>query len=285
MLLPRELRRRAFGAFRELFTRIGRRPSHDRGGRRSSLGGRGQLSLLDALLRPQTAPPILFIATARSADGSSSDAHDPRALAEAIPGLVRVLHLGPLAACDARALALRSILNGGPASDLLAQEIASEASGHPLFIDELALHAAAGHDTTKLLLDDALGARIAQLDPAAQRVTELVALALAPLTQDAVAAAAAMTPGELAPIVSLLRASNVVRTSGVRVTDRIEPYHDRVRQAVLRRIDPDTRRARHEALATVIAARQPRGAEGLAVHWREAGHPAIAAKYAAIRCA
>src|SRR5262249_14621184 len=79
-LMPRELRRRAFGAFRELFTGLARRHRLVIVIDDLHWADADSLALLDALLRPQSVPPLLLLATARSAAEGASDAHDPRAL-------------------------------------------------------------------------------------------------------------------------------------------------------------------------------------------------------------
>src|SRR6185312_10264460 len=101
-----------------------------------------------------------------------------------------------------------------------------------------------------------------------------------PIPQDVVASAAHVPAGELSRRAAMLRAANVVRTGGARMADAIEPYHDRVREAVLARTSDARRRALHEALAIAYEASSRGDPETLATHWREAGNGSQAATYA-----
>src|SRR5437762_10790114 len=49
--------------------------------------------------------------------------------------------------------------------------------------------------------------------------------------------------------VALLRVAHLVRGVKVQGDDAIEPYHDRVREAILQRLDAETRVRCHERLA------------------------------------
>jgi hypothetical protein len=64
------------------------------------------------------------------------------------------------------------------------------------------------------------------------------------------------------------------------MTDAIEPFHDRVREAIALALDEGTRRLRHEQLALALEAWDRGEIEPLAVHWRAAGEPVKAAAYA-----
>ena len=116
-----------------------------------------------------------------------------------------------------------------------AAAIADEAGGHPLFIDELVRHSArTATGAAPLRLDDALWARVARLERRRAQLLELVAVAGAPLA--AGDRARRRRRRRLRPSsreqVALLRVAHLVRTAGQRGDDAIEPYHDRVREAV-----------------------------------------------------
>ncbi len=265
---PQELRRRAFAALRELFTRLAlRRPvvlaiddlqwADDDG-----------LRVLSEILRPPDAPPLLVIGTVR-ATGTDDPALDR--LRAALHDDARVLAVTSLGTEEARRLAeavLRSA--GGPGADL--ELIAREAGGHPLFVEELARHVARGGSARdEVKLDGAIGARVAILEPQAREVLELVAVAGKPIAQEVVVAAARADPADFSRRVAALRAANLVRTSGARWVDAIEAYHDRVHEAVQAGLDGARRRVLHERLALAFEASPRRDAETLATHWREAG--------------
>jgi tetratricopeptide (TPR) repeat protein len=76
-----------------------------------------------------------------------------------------------------------------------------------------------------------------------------------------------------------LEVAKLVRTSGPRIGDAIEPYHDLVRTAVLAHLDDDRLGGYHVAIAEALE--DARAApEALSFHWREAGQLERAARYA-----
>jgi serine/threonine protein kinase len=276
---PHELRQRAFLALRALLERIAvRRPLvvaiddlqwADEDGLRA----------LAEILRPPDPPPLLWIGTARTSPGRESPVIER--LRAVLPGDVRVLVLEGLRIEEARELAF-ALMNRMDRRDADPDRIATEGRGHPLFVEELARHVALGRPAQKeVKLDDAIWARIETLDQRTREMAELIAIAGKPVPQEVVAEAARVEPGEFPRRCAVLRASNIVRTGGARWADAIEPYHDRVREAVLARLGPERRRALHEALAVAIEASSHGDAETLAAHWIEAGDRSRAARYVA----
>src|SRR5262249_8581047 len=266
---PRELRTQVFAALRELLTRLAmRRPLvlliED-----LHWSDADSLALLEALLRPPDAPALLLCGTVGAQDFEPG-----------LPGDVRWLPLQRLPPEDARALT-QELLRG--AADAAA--IARAAEGHPLFITELVRHARAGpmpgdgsadaRFLPELQLEEALWSRIERLRVDARRLVELLAVAGGPLTLTVAAQAAGLEPGEFTRHAATVRAANLVRTSGVRRTDAIAPYHDRVRAAALTHLSPETQREWHERLA--VALESTGDAEARASHWRAAGQPERAA--------
>jgi len=298
---PRELRRRAFGALRILIGRLCERHPVVVAIDDLQWADADSLSLLSELLRGPDAPPLLLVGTVRDTpipEGTMPMMAPPRApidFAARLPCPVRTIHLGRLSEEDAHLLATSLLESIAPHRARDAGAIAREAQGHPLFIDELARHAAlladreiAGDDPddTALLvrptfdLDEALLSRIARLDKLARESLELVAVAGRPLAQQTVAHAAGMEMGSFARVVAQLRVAHLVQTSGARASDRIEPYHERVRGAVVACLSAPQRAAYHKRLALALeASRWPDG-EALSLHWARAGNRSRAAKYA-----
>ena len=275
---PLERRRGAFRALRELLRRLSRRQRVVITIDDLQWTDADSLALLHEVLRSPGAPPLLLVVTMRSSPGGEP----PRSnVATSLPGDVRTVHVGRLASEDARRLAevLLAQAAAGPLSD--ANAIAMEAEGHPLFIDELVRHATIARDRTDgpLRLDDALWRRVLRLDEAARRVLDVACVLGAPISQEVVANAAGIDMGDLAGAVSLLRASNLVRTQGARVTDAIEPFHDRVREAVVLRLDADARNQCHARIAAALELSKGSDPEVLATHWAGAGEPAKAARH------
>jgi hypothetical protein len=81
----------------------------------------------------------------------------------------------------AKRLVLLSRAEG--ANPALLASLATEAAGHPLFIDELVRHAAQGHRGV-FHLDDALWTRIQRLEDRVQSLLELIAIAGHPVPQE-----------------------------------------------------------------------------------------------------
>ena len=278
---PLERRRAAFRALRELLRRLGR-------GQRVVITiddlqwtDADSLALLHEVLRPPDAPPILLVVTMRSPPGGQASSPS---VAASLPGEVRSVHVDRLSSDDAQRLAEVLLAQVGtvPWSD--ATTIAAEAGGHPLFIDELVRHATIAREKTEepLRLDDALWRRVLRLDGAARRALDVTCVLGAPVSQEVVAQAAGIDMGELARAVSLLRASNLVRTHGARVTDAVEPFHDRVREAVVARLSAEARRDCHGRIAVALELSKGSDPEVLSTHWAGANEPAKAARHALV---
>ncbi len=276
VLDPQELRTRVFAALREMLTRLADRSPLVIVIDDLQWADEDSLALLRELTRPPDPPRILLVATLRDADPPSG-----------LLGDVRRLRVGTLTPEQARELAAVLIGRLSPQAAPSAMTIAEESGGHPLFIDELVRHAtmvgeAAGQPAAPLRLDEALWARISRLEPDAQHLLGLVAVAGAPIDLASVARAEGIGFAELSKRVALLRIANLVRTAGARGFDTIEPYHDWVRAAMLGHLDASTQREGHERLAQALEVAQKIDPESLMIHWRGAGVPEKAARYAAL---
>ncbi|TNF24207.1 MAG: hypothetical protein EP329_25450 [Deltaproteobacteria bacterium] len=240
------------------------------------------LLLLRELLRAPDAPPVLLVVTTRT---------EAEAAAEDLPGDVRELVLGPLPPEVAQRLALALLGRAGTESPNLAAAIAAEGEGHPLYIDALVRHAALGGARQKgrIRLHDAIWARVMDLGPEARELLEVVCATTAPLPAEVIAGASAIAPSLFSRALGALRVSHFVRGSR-RGADAIEPYHDRVRAAVVERLSPEVSVARHRSLIAAIRAHhlgheQP---ELLIDHLVACGEDAEAARHceaAAVRAA
>jgi eukaryotic-like serine/threonine-protein kinase len=281
---PFHNRAAVFDAMRELWIRLGRRRPLVIGIDDLQWADLDSLGLLARVFEPP-APPLLLCATVRTA---ATGAHGVDSLRDHLGYDVRDLHLERLPVDEARALAGALLARAG-ADDVRIDAIATEAGGHPMFIEALVHHRPASDgdvaEPVPTRLDDVLLARAAALDPAAAQVLELVCLAGGPISQDVCAHAAGLPYDEMTGILSILRSAHLVRTHGPRRGDAVEAYHDRVREAIAARgdtaTDTDARRHQHLRLANALEASRTADPEALTMHFARAGETDRAARYAA----
>jgi tetratricopeptide (TPR) repeat protein len=307
VLDPVELRVRAFAALRELLGRLAERCPLVVWIDDLQWADADSLELLAWVMAPPEAPPLLLLLTSRPPRDTPGDSSTEAAMAR-VRGLprLRLLELSPLPRDEAVALAERLLAENPAMTPGNAAIVADEAAGHPLFIDALVRHTAIRSTAPPpLRLSDALWARIAELDPSARQLLALTAVAGWPLSLEILTAAAELPAGEIDPAVARLRQAHLARVADGTSKGAVEPYHDRVREAVLDHLDPDLRKACHRALArallTVAAARDPSpaprepeaadaprpsrssdaswGPEAVAVHLHAAGDLEQAARY------
>src|SRR5262249_43454557 len=142
---PRELRRRAFAALRDLLSRLGNRldaPPLVLAVDDLQWGDTDSADELLELMRPPDAPPVLFVAIVREEDETTSPCMLAlyTAWARERPEVRRVA-VGPLPESEARQLAGRLLGPAVPADRVDA--VVEEAAGNPLFVAELARLSAA----------------------------------------------------------------------------------------------------------------------------------------------
>ncbi|MDB4965511.1 MAG: Serine/threonine-protein kinase PknA [Myxococcales bacterium] len=282
---PLHLRTRVFAAVRELLGRLAeRRPLvvviDD-----LQWADADSLALLAEIMRAPEAPSLLLVATTRS------DGADGPAPACDLGQDVRTLPLSGLLHGEARELV--EILAAGAPLPVGVEAIAAEAAGHPLFIDEMVRHALTLEARPALLearpalrLDEALWARLQRLPAEERRIVALVATAGAPLWLETAARAADEDDFQrFSARIAALRAQRLVRTSGAKRRDVVEPYHDRVRQAMTAHLTDDDRIALHACLARALEWSGQFDPEAASAHWQGAGQADKAARYAAIAAA
>lgn len=278
---PQELRSRLFGAFRELLVRVADR--HPLMLQIDDLhwADTDSFALLGELFRPPDAPAVLLVATVRNtAEGDGAQV----AVREMLGTDVRELPLSPMGTDEALALATLLIAQQPDHLGLDPSAVIHEANGHPLFIHELIRHDRSAGESA-MRLDDVLWSRIAQLEPAAQKILQLAALSGGRLIRRIGQRAARLDVAMFESHVGVLRTANLARTSGASASDYLEPYHDRVRSAVLAHTTAVESHELHRQLAIAFEAEVHSDAEALALHWREAGERARAAEYTAAAAA
>ncbi len=273
---PAELRDRVFAALRELFARLSARRAIVLVIDDLQWADADSLSPLRALLRPPDAPPLVLVATLPTLPHAERWLEDVLSVLSVKQGNVHHVALEALPPEESGALVDLLL----PESERKhAASIITESGGHPLFIHELARPDAARGGAR---LDDVLWSRVAKLAPQARRLLELCSVSSGPLRQESAARAAQLDGPEFGNFTGTLRAAHFVRTSGARPTDLIEPYHDRIRQAILAHLPPSVQRTHHERLALSLEASERVAPERVAVHWLGADNRARAAHYFAL---
>jgi len=253
-----DVRDRAFAALRALLTKLGRRRSIVLAIDDLQWADDDSTALLGELLRVG-GPPVCLIATKRAAEGEAVI----RRLSAAT-GIQRVA-LGGLAAADAEEL-VRLVVAERTA------HIVSESRGHPLFLRELVRHA----DSPRL--EQAIWSRVTRLEPGARQLLAAIAVAGSPIPRHVAFAVAGLAMGDADGYVTALARDHLVRPHGPRPQDVIEPFHDRVREAVTAHLPVADQRALHRALAQALeAAGAP--ADTLLSRFESAGDHERASRY------
>jgi eukaryotic-like serine/threonine-protein kinase len=270
---PQALRSHAFDALREALQRLCDRRTVVLFLDDMQWVDRDTMTLLADLMRPPDPPGVLLVLSCRADEDSAVQELVKRMDAE-----LTVVDVGPLADEDAARLAAAQL---GDIGDETLAGLVREAAGSPFFLMELARYVNAKSSLADVAgrgLDAVLSSRLDALGEDARLISDLVAIAGEPIPRRLIAAASNVTPQELSRQLTHLRGQRVVRTAGARADDTIEPYHDRVRQALVANLPAERRQRLHRSLATALAAQGT--AEQLAHHWHGAGDHDRAAVHA-----
>jgi hypothetical protein len=287
---PQALRRRAFGALRELLARLGDRQRLILHIDDLQWGDVDSAALLDDLLRPPDPPVLCLLCAYRSEYVATSPCLQalhalPETTAESLDR--RELAVEPLTESEARTLALALLDPNDPAAAARAEAIARESEGVPYFVRELAHHGkdiaapAAGPAAEKITLDEVLWQRVTGLPEPSRRLLEVVTVSGQPLRQGDAWRAATLDPSDRTAL-AVLRAGHLVRSTGLAEQDEVETYHDRIRETVLAHLPAATLKGRHQQLAITLEASGHADPETLAVHFQGADETAKAGHYYAV---
>ena len=276
---PQSRRRIAFGALRELLTRLAReRPLiiyiDD-----LQWGDVDSALAIDEILRPPDPPPLMFVGCFRSEDAETSlflERHirSMRQLAGSF--FYSAQELGPLSAVESERLAQSLLGRGGDLTDAHPAALVREAQGHPYFMRELVRYhtspfsSGAGSSPSVATLSDVLSRRIRHLPDNGRRVLEAISVAGHPIDQRVAIEASGV--GAAAPgAVEELRNDRFIRSRSVGGRSLIEPYHDQIRQNAVLGIRAEQLRDLHGRLAVTLEASGSADPEQLALHFEAAG--------------
>jgi len=273
----RELRRQAFAAIRELLTRLGRTKLLVVHIDDLQWGDLDSAALLTELIRPPDAPPILLIASYRSEYREKSACLDALLTPENTSSDSFVeIQVEAFSADESLELALALLPSEADNPRQTAERIARESAGNPYFIFELA-RAASGDESVGdvaeqgLVLDDVLWSRVQRLAPKDRELIELLAVSGQPLRlRDAYASA--HDPRVDLHMIARMRAEHLVRSTGPRLSDEVDLFHDRIRESVFGRLDGAERRGYHSSLATTLEKAGDVDPETVGAHFEGAGN-------------
>ncbi|HWN08268.1 MAG TPA: protein kinase [Pyrinomonadaceae bacterium] len=276
---PVTLRRKAFAALRELLGRIAERQPLVLYIDDLQWSDADSTSLLEDLLRPPDAPPLLLLSSFRSEDIQAKP-FLKTLLEKSGTESCREVLTSALSKTEARAL-VREVIGPNEAGlEPFSDAILQEAGGNPFLLEQLARYAATSDQTatTGISLAMMLDARLGHLPSGARAFVDALAVAGRPINPE-VAYQAAELSGDEAPLVSSLRAAQFLRTGGAEHT--LELYHDRIRQTLTSQLDPKEVIQIHRRLAQAIEVRGMDDPEALFEHYLGAGERVRAAMHAA----
>lgn len=281
---PHELQKRAFSAFRTLLKKLVKI-------RRIIIfiddiqwADNVSLELLLTLTNPPNPPPIFYL-TCFLQDSTSNDTNINRQLRTlaALDG-ANYLELFPLSHNDSvnlikKLMNLNGININVKGTTLLLENIAREGSGNPFFVSELVRYLTNLNDSTfsnereSIKLENVIQNRIEALPAGCRKLLELIAINRDPLPQSILAQAAgiSLTSSEWNRNIAALRAGGLIRRRGMRSTDLVELYHNRIGDLVLENIDETNLQQHHIKLATTMESWGKASFDQLARHWMGAG--------------
>jgi eukaryotic-like serine/threonine-protein kinase len=262
---PLVLRRLAFEALRELLARLAARARvviYIDDLQWSDVDG---ALLLEELVRQPAAPAMLTVVSFRSEE-VGSQRFLQRLIERRRHPWVSV-SLEPLP--DAEALELIQALAGAPLSEDQRQRITSEAGGNPFFLEQLARYAVTQNASAdrRPTFAAMFETRVRGLPDAARRFLHTLVVCGRPMTPELVAAASGLAR-DTRSLVAGLRTAHFIRSSGS--SERVEAYHDRIREALTAQLLPHERRRIHALVADTLVGHGIDDAEALFEHYRGA---------------
>jgi len=275
---PDQLRREGVAALRRLFVRLCAAYPIIIHIDDLQWGDGDAVAVLHDVLGATDSPPLLLVMSFRSED-IGDHPFLKTLLARVGSAGERELLVGPLDDRDARALAHRHLGDLADAA-AVARTIAMESEGVPFLIELLARYAVARRGkrgTPGVSVAEIVDANLAQLPAGARRLLETLAVAGHPL-DPVVARDGAEIASDERPLVAALAGEHLLRHTGA--NERIELYHDRIREALVQRIPPERARSIHRHLIRALQTNGVDDPETLYEHHLGAGEPERACSWA-----
>jgi hypothetical protein len=266
---PFGLRRRAFDALRELLRRLASRHTLVVCIDDLQWADADSAVLIEELLRPPDPPAMLTLLSFRSEE-TAAKPFLRTLLERAGRGIWSAVSLDPLSEDEAHALIGALLPAGSIVNDEDRQRMRREAGGSPFVLEQLARYAGLSRTASHRAptFAEMFAARLAAIPAEARRVLETLALCGRPMEADLVCDASGVAR-ERQSLIAMLRASRFIRSSGS--SERIEPYHDRIRDVLAADIDSGAARRAHGCMVRTLVERRSDDCEALFEHYRGAG--------------
>jgi tetratricopeptide (TPR) repeat protein len=218
--------------------------------------------LLEELLGSSAPPPMLTLLSFRQEEIGS------KPFLQALLQRASAVSLEPMADDEADALIAGVLAERGAAlTDADRRRMAVDAGGSPFVLEQLALYTG-GTSAKPPSFGGLFEARVDALSPLARLFLETLAICGRPVAPEIVCDACGVARDRQSLLV-MLRASRFIRSSGS--SDRVETYHDRIREVVANRLSPDVVREIHVRMAASLLARESDDCDALFEHYRGAG--------------
>ena len=277
---PLTLRRRAFEALRELLCQLATRWRLVMFIDDLHWTDADSALLLEDLLRPPGAPAMLTLMSFRSEE-TAANPFLQSLMARAGRDGWSTMSLDPLTYEEARTLIDVLHPAGTVVTDDDKKRLAYESNGSPFVLEQLARYAGGRwrEPTHAPTFDEMFAARLDALAPEARGFLETLAVCSRPMAVDLVCDGCGIGR-ERQSLVAMLRALRFIRSSGS--SERLETYHDRIRDVLTAAIAADDLRRIHGRMVRALLERGGDDCEALFDHYRGAGDAPNAAIQAGI---
>ena len=304
-----ELRRRAFTALRELLGRLADRKPLVLFIDDLHWGDLDSVSLLQEIFHPPDPPPLMLIVTYRTEEIESSPVVKEilKLRSNNSAFITEEISLPELSIIESEKLALTMLENRYQPNKADLKFIAQEASGSPFFLSELIKYfQSTNYDikrfsssqnpllenefdlssedlpVTKLMsLDEMLRIRIAQLPEYVRTLLEIIAVAGRPISW-AIAKKVACLETDEKIILTILRTQHLIRVRETSDQEKVETYHDRIRENIVTYLPIEKLKHYHLSLGEVLENEKETDPETLASHFFNAHQFKKAAEYTTI---
>jgi eukaryotic-like serine/threonine-protein kinase len=275
---PHRSQRRAFSALRRVLQQISTAQPLVVHFDDLQWGDADSAELLAHALGSPRLPRLMVIATYRTSDSSASCIRFLSDVAADSNHELALECLGPT-----ESLGLAQQFAGGSLSQTALQALSGEAKGSPLFLHLLVQHQRQGRAPQPGGgLRRALRQLIDELPPLRRMLLEILAISGARLDRHLLLSAAAElgAPPASAEELYVLLQTGLVRTTWFLDARRLEPYHQRLAEAIIDNTDRIKSREYHKTLARTVGRLADPDHEFVAHHFEQASELSEAARFA-----